>query len=155
MTARETGAVEMLKRELERQKVPFARCASENVVFIYNSPALDLAAMAAALTRPQPTPSATGGIVERLSLHSTWRDSHGELNDAPNIARALIEQQAATIAERDARIAVLREAGNELALTLKANKASLVAALSKRELELLMGDLHKWNCATLERTRGQ
>ena len=29
-------------------------------------------------------------VRERLSLHTTWRDSHGELNDAPNEAAALL-----------------------------------------------------------------
>lgn len=29
-------------------------------------------------------------LIERLELHRTWRDSHGELNDAPNEAAARI-----------------------------------------------------------------
>ena len=33
----------------------------------------------------------TLAICERLGLHSTWRDSHGELNDAPNQAAETID----------------------------------------------------------------
>lgn len=30
-------------------------------------------------------------IAERLQMHKSWRDSHGELNDAPNEAAAEIK----------------------------------------------------------------
>ena len=40
-----------------------------------------------------------GDLVGRLQLHKSWRDSHGELNDAPNEAAAAIQSLTA---ERDA-----------------------------------------------------
>jgi hypothetical protein len=40
---------------------------------------------------PLPEQQDSDGLVARLKLHSTWRDSHGELNDAPNEAATTIE----------------------------------------------------------------
>lgn len=46
------------------------------------------------MTNPTPTPD-VNALIERLSLHPSWRDSHGELNDAPNeAAQALRTLQA-------------------------------------------------------------
>jgi hypothetical protein len=57
-------------------------------------------AKAAALSRPQPTPPATGEIVERLRGLLGFLVSHQGIGvDAVTAAIALIEQQAATIAE--------------------------------------------------------
>jgi hypothetical protein len=41
------------------------------------------------------------GLVARLKLHSTWRDSHGELNDAPNEAATTIEAMSRQLVEKD------------------------------------------------------
>lgn len=42
-----------------------------------------------------PTPTDVNTLIERLDLHTSWRDSHGELNDAPNeAAQALRAMQA-------------------------------------------------------------
>ena len=38
-------------------------------------------------------------VKARLSLHTTWRDSHGELNDAPNDALAAITDRQARVGE--------------------------------------------------------
>ena len=45
------------------------------------------------MTTPDPQ---AAELVERLRLHVTWRDSHGELNDAPNDAADLIERLTPT-----------------------------------------------------------
>jgi hypothetical protein len=47
------------------------------------------------------------------------------------------------------RIDVLEVTGNTLAETVKLIKHVLVASLTKRELEIVMGDLHAWNVASL------
>jgi hypothetical protein len=96
MTARETGAVE--------------RCADWLRTNIDRLTALNVNGVADAMVeevRPQPTP-ATGEIVERLRapLHSYGDNMHTLHREAA----ALIEQQAATIAERDARIEALEKA---------------------------------------------
>ena len=39
------------------------------------------------------------GLLERLDLHNSWRDSHGELNDAPNQAKTAIETLTRELAE--------------------------------------------------------
>jgi len=60
-----------------------------------------------ALSRPQPTPA--GEIVERLSRMKHKTMPKGDW-DTLSSAQDLIEQQAATIAERDARIEALEKA---------------------------------------------
>jgi hypothetical protein len=47
------------------------------------------------------------------------------------------------------RVERLTNAGNEVARTLKANKAGLVDALPRRELSIRMSDLDEWNRAAL------
>lgn len=42
-------------------------------------------------------------LVERLKLHKSWRDSHGELNNAPSLAAARIEAMADEIEAAEAR----------------------------------------------------
>jgi hypothetical protein len=41
------------------------------------------------------------GLVERLGLHNSWRDSHGELNDAPNQAKTAIKTLTRELAEME------------------------------------------------------
>lgn len=59
----------------------------------------------------------TEALIERLRLHRTWRDSHGELNDAPNEAADALEalSRPSPIAEpQDSDAAWLRyQVGNE------------------------------------------
>jgi hypothetical protein len=52
---------------------------------------------------PQPTGD-VGALVERLGLHKSWRDSHGELNDAPNQAAATILALTAEVERKDAAL---------------------------------------------------
>jgi hypothetical protein len=37
-------------------------------------------------------PNPPADLIERLRLHRSWRDSHGELNDAPNEAATALEE---------------------------------------------------------------
>lgn len=60
-------------------------------------------------------------LVARLRLHTTWRDSHGELNDAPNEA-------AAALTARDEQIAGLTE---RLAAAEAHQSAAIAAAVDE------------------------
>lgn len=63
-------------------------------------------------------------LVERLGLHKTWRDSHGELNDAPNEAvtalkraeEALTEARGVCLGEMDEDDPVMRKIDEALLL---------------------------------------
>lgn len=48
-------------------------------------------------------------LVERLKLHKSWRDSQGELNDAPNLAAARIEAMADEIEALRKGLAQIRD----------------------------------------------
>jgi hypothetical protein len=96
----------------------------------------------AALSRPQPTPSATGEIVERLGrkiesngawMTSDLRAFYIELRDA-------FEQQAATIAERDGENERLHIAINDGLHWIARGQVDRAEAVLR---------------STLERTRGQ
>ena len=45
-------------------------------------------------------------IVERLDLHRSWRDSHGELNDAPNKAATEITLLRQRVEELEAGLRI-------------------------------------------------
>ena len=57
------------------------------------------------------------------------------------------------IGERLKRLKRLEDAGNALAETIKMSKAALTRALTKREMSILMADLHAWNTAALSTLR--
>lgn len=46
-------------------------------------------------------------LKERLALYTTWRDSSGEMNNAPNEALARIESLEAQLAEANKRLALI------------------------------------------------
>jgi hypothetical protein len=154
MTARETGAVELKpcphgieariiniggKRPYSIYLGPDHRCNHKIGWFADRGEAI---AAWNALTRPQPTPSATGEIVERLGrkiesngawMTSDLRAFYIELRDA-------FEQQAATIAERDGENERLHIAINDGLHWIARGQVDRAEAVLR---------------ATLERTRGQ
>ena len=68
-------------------------------------------------------------LLERLELHPSWRDSHGELNAAPNDAATALRQ---LMAENE-RLYALAKTNNELArhetAARKETQAKLASAL--------------------------
>jgi hypothetical protein len=75
----------------------------------------------------------------------------GELPEGFKSLNDYLAEVAAENAALQSRIGMLEEAGDSLAETLKIYKASLVAALTRRELPILMEDLDGWNRAALNK----
>lgn len=106
------------------------------------------------MTANPPHDEALEGLIERLRLHQSWRDSHGELNSAPFEAADALEALRSRLAQGDGwqdirqRITDLLacSSGGCVTFAVEPERSSIQVWFNKRdeagEFSRILTDLH-------------